>query len=433
MSGNKVFPIRSDTACLLKWSWSTVFFNSGTSASCHRTQKYPIDPDNFDQFHNLPDKIRDRNAMIRGEWPGNGCEYCRNTEAAGGQSDRLVHLSQENQAWITPPELANHHAAVEVTPTILEVYFKNTCNMACVYCGAHFSSLWAAENNRFKETITINPDSFSVQHHQHNTNYDKMVSDFWRYLAANDRYKTIKRYHILGGEPFLLDELDDSIEFWKTHPNPDLIFEVITNLNIPTARFQSYIKKIEKLIFNNKIWKLQLTASLDGWGNSQTYVRYGLDLDLWQENFEFLLNKPWISLSINSVVSAITVKSLPSLIEKIIYWNSKQQLSINNRASEPIIQHFGVSRHKDHIYNFDGQIFNEDFKKILELMPEETKVQRDQKSIMSGIALKSLQSKSKTDHINDLKQYLDQIDRRRRTNWREHFPWLDQDFSSYET
>jgi MoaA/NifB/PqqE/SkfB family radical SAM enzyme len=29
---------------------------------------------------------------------------------------------------------------VHVTPRILEVYFDNTCNLKCLYCGPHFSS-----------------------------------------------------------------------------------------------------------------------------------------------------------------------------------------------------------------------------------------------------------------------------------------------------
>jgi hypothetical protein len=32
--------------------------------------------------------------------------------------------------------------------------------------------------------------------------------------------------------------------------------------------------------------------------------------------------------------------------------------------------------------------------------------------------------------VNELKTYLDQLDARRKTNWRTTFPWLDQDFKS---
>ena len=58
--------------------------------------------------------------MLRGEWPGNGCEHCKHIEEAGGESDRTKHLEMEGTT--APPELDNDPEAVEVTPRILEVY-----------------------------------------------------------------------------------------------------------------------------------------------------------------------------------------------------------------------------------------------------------------------------------------------------------------------
>lgn len=427
---NKVFPIRTESACLLKWAWSTVYFNSGTSASCHRTEKYAIPAEDFAQFHNLPEKILARHDMLGGQWPGAGCEYCRNVEDAGGISDRQSTLQQDN-GWLIPPELDADPVATAVTPTILEVYFKNTCNMSCVYCGPHHSSIWEEENRKFGESFHTR--TFDIKQAQHNNNYDQMVAGLWQYLDTNDRYKTIRRYHVLGGEPFLMSELDDSIEFWRTHANPDLIFSVVTNLNIPTARFERYLQQFRKLVLSNKIWKLQLTASLDCWDQEQEYVRHGLDLELWQRNFELLLNQPWISLSINSAISALTIKSLPKLLARINEWNTKQTATATwfqrDWAAEPIIHSFNTSCEFDNPYLFDGGIFAEDFKKILDLMPNVTPTQQAQRRAMQGIATTSLASKNNVAQINQLKTYLSTLDERRRTNWRAHFAWLDQDFS----
>ena len=427
---NKVFPIQTDSACLLKWAWSTVYFNSGTSASCHRTQKYKIDPANFGNFHNLPDKIAARDTMLSGQWPLAGCEYCKNVEDASGLSDRQSTLQQDT-GWLVPPELETNTTATSVTPTILEVYFKNTCNMACVYCGPHHSSLWEEENRKFG--MSFHNQTFDIKQAQHNNNYDQMVSDLWLYLDENERYKTIKRYHILGGEPFLMSELDDSIEFWRTHPNPDLIFSVVTNLNIPTARFEKYLAQFRKLVLSNKIWKLQITASLDCWGKEQEYVRFGLDLDLWQRNFELLLNQPWISVSINSAISALTIKSLPKLLERINEWNTQQTATATwfqrDWAAEPIIHSFNTSGEFDNPYLFNGSVFSKDFERILELMPIATPIQQAQRNAMQGIVTRSLISKNNTNQIDKLKTYLTTLDERRETNWRSHFAWLDQDFS----
>lgn len=441
----KIFPIKTDTACLLKWAWSTVYFNSGTSASCHRTQKYKIDPENFDQFHNLPDKIQARELMLQGEWPGHGCEYCKNIEDAAkrprgpfqwnavtGVSDRQFNLQQNDHGWLIPPELDSDPTATAVTPTILEVYFKNTCNMKCVYCGPHFSSLWEEENRKFGQSFALSADPYDIKREQNNTDYEKMVSDLWRYLAQDHRYKKLRRYHVLGGEPFLMSELDASMEFWRQHPNPDLIFSIISNLNIPTKRFEEYIRRFEKLVLGNKIWKLQLTASLDCWGPEQEYVRYGLDLDLWQQNFELLLNRPWITVSINSAISALTIKSMPQLIERINHWNTKQtataQWHQRDWAAEPILHSFNTSNEYDNPYIFGPDVFGEDLKHVLDLMPKQTRSQQAQHEAMTGIRKRIFNSRNDPEKINRLKTYLDVLDQRRNTNWRQHFSWLDREF-----
>jgi len=63
------FPIQTETACKLKWSWSTIYLNSGTTASCHRASKSDIDTDNFHNFHNTETKLQARELMFDGKWP----------------------------------------------------------------------------------------------------------------------------------------------------------------------------------------------------------------------------------------------------------------------------------------------------------------------------------------------------------------------------
>lgn len=425
----RIFPIKTEPACLLKWAWSAVYFNNGTSASCHRTYKYTIDPENFDQFHNLPEKIQAREKMLNGVWPGGGCGVCRRTEESGGISDRMIQHLQTDNKNLVPPELWNDPTATSVTPTILEVWFKNTCNMSCIYCGPHHSSKWQEENAKFGNEFVFYPTESGVGISQQNPHYEKMVADFWKYLESNENYKKIQRYHVLGGEPFLMDELDDSIEFWDTHPNPDLVFSVITNLNIPTKRFEQYVSKFEKLVLGNKIWKLQLTASIDGWGPELEYVRYGLDLDLWRKNFELLINKPWVILSINSTISALTIKTMPALLELINHWNTQQTAVAGRWKAEPILFSLGNSRTYDDPYNFGTAEFLDDFEKILSLMPTDNEEQKMSLATLEGIFTTMKNNPVNVEGINRLKDYLSALDQRRNTNWRVLFPWLDRDFS----
>ena len=65
----KYFPIRTSTACQLKWNWSTIFLNTGITRSCHRTAESILTVDNFIDFHNTPIKIADREQMLKANGP----------------------------------------------------------------------------------------------------------------------------------------------------------------------------------------------------------------------------------------------------------------------------------------------------------------------------------------------------------------------------
>ena len=417
MSSNRIFPIKQDPACLLKWGWSNIYFQSGTSSSCHRTTKFNIDPDNFDNFHNLPEKIKDREMMLAGEWCGNGCEYCKNIEDRGEFSDRMMQLAMQQDPGLTAPELHQDSTATHVTPTIIEVWFNNTCNMKCVYCGPHYSSLWADEIRKYGKSLAHR----SPMDTQLNPHYDQMVKDFWKYLKTDDRYKVLRRFHVLGGEPFLIREFDQCLDFWNQYPNPNLVFAAISNLNVPHSRFLKYVDQFEKLVDQNKVWKFQITASIDSWGPEQEFVRHGLDLNLLEKNFMTLLGRKAVSLSVNSTISALTIKQMPKLIEKINHWSQLHH--------EPIDHSFNYTTGMDNPFIFGRGVFDKDFEKVLSLMPESTAIQQSQKSMMNGIYESLMKTDIDLEKIERLKQYLDQLDQRRNTNWRHLFSWIDQEFS----
>lgn len=422
MANNRVFPINTKTGCLLKWAWSTVYLGQGTSSSCHRTDQAPIPPDDFASFHNLPNKIEARKLMLNGKWPQGGCQYCEKIEAAGGMSDRQYQLHSQHDIDRTPRELFENPTALEVVPTILEVYFNNVCNMACLYCGSHFSSKWEEENRRFG--IFKQGNVNFGYNTEWNPNYEKMLSDFWAYLHEKDRYKHIRYYQILGGEPFFQKEFDQSIEFWEQHPNEELTFNIITNLKVPPKKFREYIDRFGNMINTGRLKRLQITGSIDAWGPQEEYVRYGLDLNEWTENWEYLLDKDWVVMCVNAAITGLTIKTAPELIKKINTWNSKRS------PWNPISYSFMSAMTPPELVPdiFGSGVFEQDFENILSAMTENNPAEVSAKEHMRGIIKQITTSSRQADRINDLKVYLTEIDRRRGTNWKLLFPWLDQDW-----
>jgi Radical SAM superfamily len=410
------FPINGPTACRLKWGWSTIFLSKEATTSCHRVTPDQINVDNFKHFHNLYRKRMDRQKMIDGEWPGGGCEYCQRIETAGGISDRQIHLTKEFDHW-TPPALLDNNAALSVNPTVLEVYFNNTCNLKCLYCGPWFSSKWQSEIDHFGPIWEDKPHPWQM-----NPNYDQMVAELWKWMELN--HHDLRAFHILGGEPFMQKELDDCLDFFDSHPNPLMAFVIVTNLSVSDAVLDRYIAKFEQLVSKRKIKQLQITASLDCWGPQQEYVRSGLNLAQWQRNFKKLLQLDWINLQINHAISALTIKTLPELLDNISVWNERHRIYSNfMTVQDPTYLNPDI---------MGPGVFTQDFEIIQNKILKSSSWHVSVSKYMKGIGLQIENAEPNVNEIKRLKDFLERVDRRRNSDYKQLFPWLAQVFDKYE-
>lgn len=364
---DRPFPIDTPTICQLKWNSSTVFLTTEETASCHRTELHRFKTDSFD-FHNTWDKEHDRKLMLQGKWPVWGCDHCKTIEQAGGYSPRIVNLDRPGVH--APLELDSNIDASRLTPRIVEVYFDNTCDLKCVYCGPKFSSAWDDENIQFGQPAFAK--SVDIE-----SNKKKM----FEWLTANGRHLT--NLNITGGEPLYHSELDKCVELFDQYPATELCLQITTNLNCDLSHLQTTVERIKQLVDLGKIKEFKLVASLDGWGSEQEYVRYPLNLNAWEKNFEYLLEQSWIDLTINSTLTILTVKTLPALLEKIQQWN--------------IIRP---------IHHYQNNISDPDYMCI---------------DVFTSVEL-----------TTKLYNFLNEMDRRRSTDWHETFPWLIEEFKQYQ-
>lgn len=413
-----IFPIESETGCLLKWAWSSLFVYQGTSNSCHRTHHSSFPPELIGTFHNTPEKIKDRELMLEGKWPGRGCEYCRDMEAAGGMSDRLRELQGLVDKTFIPKELLSNPFSTVVSPTMLEVYFSNLCNMTCLYCGPSLSTQWVVENNiyggeRGKKEFRI--------HQERQEQYPERSKYFWEWLSGN--YKNLRMFHVLGGEPFYQEETEQCIEFWNENPNPEMYFTIFSNLKVKPQKFKKILDKLQQLLYDKKVQSVGITASLDCWGPAQEYVRWGVDLSEWEYNFNTLVSDyPNIQVCVNSTVNCLSIKTMPELLVKI-YAADSYRKSID---ASRIIHSFNMLTSPSSMdgRHFPSGFFDKDFETILSVMPNNEPKEMNLREHMQGILKTYNSAEHNSDHIKQLKETLEESDRRHKTNWKEIFPWL---------
>jgi hypothetical protein len=271
-----------------------------------------------------------------------------------------------------------------------------------LYCGPHFSSLWDAENVR--HGLPAFAKSPNIEHNKQR---------LFEWLKQHAHTLTV--FNILGGEPLYQPELEQCLELFEQCPAPELKLQMFTNLNARLPYLKKIIQRVRKLIDNGNIREFEITASLDCWGAPQEYVRFPLNLQEWQQNFEYLLSESWINLIINSTVTPLTIKTLPDLLQKINEWNQTRTVyHYQNSVNGP-----------DYMFiDLFGNIFADDFAKAIELKPLGTPEERASCNYLAGIAAQCASSKPNLAKITKLFNFLNEMDRRRQTSWPQTFPWL---------
>jgi hypothetical protein len=406
-----MFPIDTATACQFKWTWSVLYLHRGTTNSCHRCKRFKLDPNNFDSFHNLPEKLNDRKKMLQGEWPGNGCEYCKSVEDAGGMSERKTYT---NNMDLVPPELSSDINSINVTPRVLEVYFKNLCNLSCVYCSPINSSVIEAEYRRFGPIA--NMPQYGIDDGVSNTDWNPELHThlFWEWMEKNSN--ELRIFNVLGGEPLYQKEFDQCLEFFDTHPNSLLTFGVFSNLQHNPEVFRKKIDKANNLVKEGKIKKFEIICSIDCWGKESEFVRMGLDLETWETNFKTLVNSDHVSIHVHMSATPMSVFTAADLVKKVYSYRRDDRwigLSMNT-----VVKPHCVS---PYIFGYYLAPYLEPMLDIIGGTKHDNEVFR---TLTEGIINKMKNTEPDIKQINSFVKYMDALDLRRKKNWREVFPVL---------
>jgi len=189
-------------------------------------------------------------------------DYCYNCISAEryGRSERHWHNDVN-------PDFDSASASLEEhSPSIIDVRWNITCNLACNYCGPYCSSKWAAIAKGKEELLTIE------QKHDGVKPYVQQVCEY-----VEEKKHSVREVALVGGEPLLLKENHYLLDVIPD----DCIVTLITNTSVEFEKNAIVSKLMQRQ-------KVSWSMSFDNVGDRFEYVRYGANWDLLDHNVRLI-------------------------------------------------------------------------------------------------------------------------------------------------
>lgn len=327
----------SPSFCLAKWKMVSLHLTNGRTQSCYHPPAHAIDPEGLaadpGRLHNTEFKVEERRQMRRGERP-EGCRYCWNVEDAGG-AEPGGHLSDRHyrsSEWWAASELETVRDAGnqgperfdrEVSPAYVEVNFNQACNFKCIYCSPHLSTEWqkeverhgpyTLEQLRHNDPVSLKEDGLMPLGVPNSEN--PYVTAFWAWWPRI--YPTLKVFRMTGGEPLIDANTWRVLEYVRQKPNPELELGITSNLCPPKGeildRLIREIRQIENAPGGPALRSFSLYVSCDSVGAQAEYIRTGMNFNLLRRNVRQVLRET--DLATVSFVNTFNVLSVPRLRE----------------------------------------------------------------------------------------------------------------------
>lgn len=428
---NKISP----TFCIAKWKQVTLHLHNGHTHSCHHPVPHIVPLDELKEspaaLHNTLFKKKSRQEMLIGEQPEE-CNYCWNVEnkAAENFSDRIL---KSNESWAKPHlhSIVKIKNDIDTVPTYLEVSFSNQCNFKCSYCNPGVSSKWHEEVKKLGayELSTGKFNDLSYFQNIQDESDNPYIDAFWEWFPVI--YKNLKVLRVTGGEPLLSSNTKRLMDYIETHPSSQLEFSVNTNLGVPKNVLTSFVERLQRLENKKCVKKTIIFTSADTWGEQAEYIRYGMNFKHFWRNVELILKSTKkTSVTIMSTLNVMSPPQLLTLLENVL--KLKRETTYRNAARLHIDMSYlrypeflsigliNTSLRKNLSRCVDFMKSNEILNHVPGFHPQETeKLER-----IFEISKNMIPSPQKKIFLKAFFQFVEEHDRRRKTNFAQTFPEL---------
>lgn len=405
--------------CYAKWTQVTISLGNGTTHSCHHPPKrvVPLEElkNNPSALHNTQHKKSIRQLMLSGKQPEE-CSNCWSVEKnyqEGVFSDRI---KKSSTFWSRPfkNKILNDPLS-NINPPYVEISFDNTCNLKCSYCNSLNSSKWVEEIKKFGGYPTSdNYHSLDVNLLPKQKDFNPYIESFWNWWP--NLYPDLKVFRITGGEPLLSQHTFKVMDKIIDNPKKDLEFGVNTNLSVPNILIDSFIEKMQRIEVKDKI----VYTSGEGFGVKGEYSRFGLNYDQWKINCSKILQQiPNCKLTIMSAFNVFSVSNYKMFINDLLELRKMGTVYIDvSYVRDPAFLSIFILDDSFEKYFVDlVRLFEDNNFSYFEL----NNVKRLY-SVYKNLRLKDI---NLINSRHDFIKYVDELDKRRKTNFLQTFPELE--------
>ena len=314
----------SPSFCGAKWYNATIWLNNGTTASCHHppAHKIPLEEikENYKAIHNTKYKKLVREQMLRGERPAE-CEYCWKIEDLGADkvSDRtyksVIYTDEELREAVDV-----YGSSGDVDLKTLEIAFDASCNFACSYCNASFSTTWMADigkNGPYQNLVSDGAAAFQqdgswAQPYGIKNTGNPYVAAFMKWWE-NELQHSLRELRITGGEATMSQDFWRLMDWWKEHPECKVQLAVNSNLGAQP-------RLIQRLCDVSHSFKdFNLYTSNESFGPHSEYIRDGLVWDVWLGNIHKMLTEGKVKqLHMMMTINSLCLFSITEFMDEML-------------------------------------------------------------------------------------------------------------------
>lgn len=323
----RVIDVISPSYCGAKFYNATIWLGSGDTTSCHHPPAHKADLEeiktNPSALHNTKHKKEMRKMMLEGQRPSE-CDYCWKIEdmKRGAVSDRVFKTVIYEDADIRKTVEQPWDSDVDLKT--LEIAFDRTCNFACSYCNASFSTTWARDikqNGPYQNLVSDGAAAFQqdgswAQPYKDDNPY---VEAFWRWWPRLS--ETLDELRITGGEPLMSGDVWKLLDYIEERGLGKMRFAINSNLGAKDELIDAFIQKAKS------IGGMDVYTSCEATGKQAEYIRDGLIWDQWKANCVKIMEGANLrGFHMMMTINSLCLFSITDLLDQILEWKKEYGL-----------------------------------------------------------------------------------------------------------